>query len=365
MVVLFVGILLILYSLLSGKRYNLNYAFFFIFLIMGFQYNVQGDYFSYQTEFEHFTFEQGNVEKNEYFWMCLTYVFQKITSFPVFVCCLACVQCICVKSFIERFSNKDYLYISAIIFFFSFNFMLMQMKALRQGLAVDLCLFSFVLLDNQKRSSTIYAALLSLAAYFTHKSSLLCIMFVWGYYLFLKSFNPNHHKNKTINPWLLVAAILILYIFKQTFLDNYLIPVMEMLDDDHYSNYANDFAEYSVQMAFLPILYDCIIAALLAWYSKFATEKERYFIIVGIIGVFADVLLFATGSIQRLLLYFIYTNLIIFPSIARQLRIQYGNVAVCLFIILIVGYAFKTSIHSMLSTIGDCFGNYQFVFLAQ
>ena len=364
MIVFSVGILLILYSVLSGKRYNLNVAFLFVFLIMGFQYNVQGDYFTYKYEFEHFTFEQGDVEKNEYFWMYLNYLFQKFTTFPVFIFCLSLVECLFVKSFIDRFAPKDYLFISAIIFFFSFNFMLMQMKALRQGLSVDLCLAAFVLFDDKQKSKTICAVLLSVAAYFTHKSSLMCIVFVWGYYLFIRFYEPKCNQ-RSINPLMLVVAILVLYLFKQAFLDAYLIPIMESLDDDHYSVYANDFAEYSVQMGFLPIFYDCIIVALLAWYSKFANCKEKYFVIVGIIGVFADVLLFATGSLQRLLLYFIFSNLIVFPGIARQLRKKYGKLAAYLFILIVVGYAFKTSINSMLSTMGDRFGNYQFVFLSQ
>lgn len=363
MIVLSVGILLIIYSLLSKDKYNLYIAFAFIFLIMGFQSGVEGDFYRYKNAFEHFTFMEGSIEKKEYFWQYLNYYFQQFTSFHVFICLMSLFECYCVKKFIERFGDKTFIFISAILFFFTMNFMCMQMKALRQGLAVDMCLLSFVMIDNKDKKSLILAVLLSLASYYTHKSSLICIVFVWCYWLYLRN---QIFKNSpiTLNPFHFALAMIVLYIGKKAFLDSYLIPALALLDDDHYMNYAIDFAEYAAQMNFLAIMYNTIIVSLLAWYIKYASTNERYFVMIAMVGVFVDTLVFATGSIQRLLLYFIFANLVVFPGMAMQIKMQYGKLALWAFLLLIFGYAYKTSSPFFISSDEDRFGTaYKFIFM--
>lgn len=362
MIVLSFGILLSIYAFIASKKFNVSIAFFLIFLIMGFQSNVDGDFYGYKYAFEHFTFEEGHIEKKEYFWKYLNYYFQLFTSFHVFIFCIALVECLCVKAFITRFADKQYVFISVLVFFFTFNYMLMQMKALRQGLAVDLCMLSFVMIDNKDKKSLLYAILLSLAACYTHKSSLICVIFVGGYWLYLH-FSKVDKKFIRIKPIYLVIAIILLFVSKHTVIDRYIIPWMALLEDDHYMNYAVDFIDYSVDMTFLAILYDTILVFFMTKYMQFANPKERYFVIVGIIGIFADVLLFATGSIQRLLLYFNFANLVIFPGISKMIDKKYGKVALYCFFTLLLGYACKTSFHWLISMDADKFGNYQFVFL--
>ena len=363
MIVLSIGILLIIYSLLSKDKYNLNIAFAFIFLIMGFQSNVEGDFYSYMNEYDNFHFNSSFMRKGEYFWLYLTYYFRQFTSFPVFICLMSLFECYCVKKFVERFSDKSFIFISAVLFFFTMNFMCMQMKALRQGLAVDMCLLSFVMIDNKDKKSLILAVLLSLASYFTHKSSLICIGFVWFYWLYLHN-QKLRNSLITLNPLHFALAMLALYVGKKAFLDSYIIPALALLDDDHYMNYAIDFTEYAAQMNFLPIMYNTIIVSLLAWYIKYASSTERYFVMIAIVGVFVDTLVFATGSIQRLLLYFIFANLVVFPGVAMQIKSQYGKLALWAFIVLIFGYAYKTSSSFLISSEADRFGTaYKFVFM--
>ena len=366
MIIFYVGIILIIYSLIFKDKYSLNIAFSFIFLIMGFQSNVEGDYYSYFNEFSYLDLDGFISSKEEYFWFYLVGISNKFISFPTFICLLSLFQCFCVKKFIARFADKKYLFISAILFFFTFNYMLMQMKALRQGLAVDMCMLSYVLIDNRNRKSLFTAILLSLAAYFTHKSSVICIFTVWGYCFFLNHVDL-HSTDKRVKaflkPQVLVLALLLLYVSKKAFLDVYIIPAFSLLDDEHYMNYAIDFSEFAGQMNLLPIIYDCIIIILLSWYIKYASYKEKYLVYIAILGIFIDVLVFATGSIQRLLLYFIFTHLAIFPGIAKQLSIRYGKVITWMFLILLVGYAWKTSVFWLLSNKVDMFGQYNFIFM--
>lgn len=363
MIILYTGILLILYSLLSQKtgKYNTTIAFLFCFIIMGFQSNVDGDYYSYLNEYENFNFINSVSNKEEYFWLYLTYYFQKYVPFYVFVCTLSLFECYCVKTFIDKFGDKQYLFISAVLFFFTFNYMLMQMKAMRQGLAVDLCMLSFVMIDKQKKKSFVYAILLSLAAYFTHKSCAMCLLLVWGYWLYLK-YTKEGAKTNTINPLYLAVGIIVLYFSKKAFLDTYLIPALAMLDDDHYMNYAMDFADAAGQMNFLPILYNTLMVSFMAWYMRFVDRKERYLVIIAIIGVFVDTLVFATGSIQRLLLYFLFANLAIYPGMAKKIEERYGKVALWAFFTLLIGYAMRTSVFWLMSGDVTMFGQYKFIF---
>lgn len=365
MIILYVGILLIIYSLIFKNKYNLKIAFLFIFLVMGFQFGVEGDYYSYQDDFSQASLDGHVLEKKEYFWLYLTYFFHQFTSFPVFICVLSAVECYMVKIFVERFADKKYMFVSAILFFFTFNYMLMQMKALRQGLAVDLCMLSFVLIDNKDKKSFVAAIFASFAAFYTHHSSQICLFFVWGYWLYLHYTEESKYKRTSPNPIYFSIAAIIIYVSKKAFLDGYLIPALALLDNDNYKNYARDFNEFAGQMNFLPILYNTVVVFLLGWYLRFSEYKERYFVYIAIVGIFVDILVFATGSIQRLLLYFIFANLVIFPSVVRKINEKYGKIAMWCFLIILVGYAFKTSMPSISSTIGDRFGNYQFIFMTK
>lgn len=362
MIILFIGILLILYSVVSGKKYDINIAFLFVFLIMGLQSNVDGDFYSYMEDYNRSSLNNVFAEKGEFCWLYLTHFSHNFLSFHAFIFFLSLFECYCVKTFISRFGDNKYLYVSAILFFFTFNFMLMQMKALRQGLAVDLCMLAFVMIDKFKKRTDFIALILTLCAFFTHRSSLFMIVLVWGYWIHMHFFTSNI-KKRNLNPLMFIIAILILYFSKKTFLDNYILPIFSLFEDEHYENYAIDFVEFAGKMNFLPILYDSILVFIFAWYYKYADRRTRYFVIIAIIGVFLDVLLFATGSIQRLLLYVIFVHLAILPGICKQIECKYGKFFCWLFIVLLVGYSLKTSLPSIMSCVGDRFGNYQFVFL--
>ena len=61
MVILVVGVLLILYSLLSRNKYSVWMGILFVLLVMGFQEGVIGDYQNYQYAFIHAGSEVGVV----------------------------------------------------------------------------------------------------------------------------------------------------------------------------------------------------------------------------------------------------------------------------------------------------------------
>ena len=206
------------------------------------------------------------------------------------------------------------------------------------------------------------AVLLSAAAFFTHKSCLMCLIRIWGYWVYLRNTKPKEHY-KSLNPLLFALAMIILYFSKKAFLDAYLIPALTWLDDDHYMNYARDFDEFAGQMNFLPILYNTIMVSVMSWYLRFVNHRERYLVIIAIIGVFVDTLVFATGSIQRVLLYFLFANLAIMPGIVKAIEEKYGKPVAWAFMFLLLGYALKTSLPSITSTLNDKFGNYEFIFM--
>lgn len=363
MIILYVGILLIIYALISGNKYKSEVGFLFIFLIMGFQSGVDGDFYRYKDEFENFSWSSHFFRKEEYTWGYLTYFFQRFTTFPIFVCILSAFKCFVIFKFVQRFAGNNYKYLCAILFFFTFNYMMMQMKAMRQGLALELCITSLLLIDNEKKKSIYLAIITSILGYYSHHSSLICITLVWGYYFYLKSkFAKRNLSLSKMTPIIVTSLALALFILKKTVLDKYLVPIISTIDNDHYMNYAQDFIENSGAMSFLVVFYEIIVIFLLCWYLQYAGKKLRYLTFIAIIGMFTDILFFGTGSVQRILLYFSFTNFVIFPNIVYSAKKHWGTLPATIIIIILVGFALKTSVSWLISGNEEMFGQYKFIF---
>lgn len=366
-----VGIILIIYSLITSnnKSYSIPIAFLFCCVIMGFQSNVVGDFDVYQYSFENFTFNSREVEKGEYFWVILNYLFQKITSFHIFITCLSAFQCFVLVKYVNRFAGKsEYCFISALLFFFTFNYMLLQMKALRQGLAIELALSALLFIDYyiKKKHYILYAIPYSFAAFYSHHSSAILLIMVWGYFFYLiftkKQETKNLKKPGIIMPISMAALGFVLFTIKRRFLDEFLVPYMMLLGEDRYEGYIQQLVDKEV-FSPLVITYDIVVLFLLGWYYKQADYRMKYLTIAAIVGMFLDILCFANDSVQRILLYFSIFNIVVFPNIISSVSKHYGKFIAWILIIFFMGYAFKTSYFFMTDTHLDRFGNYQFFFL--
>jgi 4-amino-4-deoxy-L-arabinose transferase-like glycosyltransferase len=99
--------------------------------------------------------------------------------------------------------------------------MLLQMKAIRQGLAVELCIAAFIYLDDNK----LLASLLLLLIAFLFIILLLLLLLLFFYIITLKSFTglkKKIRKNDFFYPIIWTAFFLIVFSLRTMILDKYL-----------------------------------------------------------------------------------------------------------------------------------------------
>lgn len=374
-IILVTGILLIAISLLTEKKYKPYVGFAFVLLIMGFQSGVEGDFMSYQDTFN-FIAQSGRidrtVESEPLFWILM-----KLFSWMpwwLFLFIISFFQVYILYIFVRKYTVKEYQFLSAILFFFTFNMMLMQMKALRQGFAIELMMLAFIMIDvlKQKKWLCVIPVLLS---YLTHNSSLIIAPFILLYYIVNRYphllTKENWKKNKSsLFPLIMTGIYFFMYFVKMTFLNQYLAPLVLLSagDEARFAGYFDPFntregMENNLnEISLLIVLYDALIVYLVSWYYRGADSRMRVFCWISIVAAFGDMLFFGAGTLPRMFMYYNVFNLAVYPAIAEALRKRYGPVVAMFFIVLLFGYAIKTSLPWIVGTDEGRFGTYQFVF---
>lgn len=376
MVILNIGILLVLYTIFSqlNGRYKTSAAFLFVFVTMAFQYGVPGDFDGYQDSYNFWDDNSSTWRKGEYVWFYLTKFSRIFFDFHVFVFLLSAFEIYVIKKYIDRYTaDLKYGYICAIIFFFTFNFMLLQMKAMRQGLATELAILALLFVDDSiKGKKYLFCSCLAgIAAYYSHHSSLILLAMVAGYYYYVQRLEKNptqQFENESYLNWrfptiLVVGAFIIVYL-KRMFLDQYLPLLLGELGEDRYSGYIDEIKESEIQSLSV-LFYDFVIIFLMGLCFQYSNRKWRYITLMGIIGIYVDILCFGIGSAQRILVYFVVFNLILYPKILDMLEKNFGKSVAYFFLMLFMGYAYKTSSDMMFDTARDGFGTYQIIFFAK
>jgi hypothetical protein len=332
---------------------------------MGFQSNVDGDFVNYKESYDNFVFGGHVLEKGEYFWLYLNYYCCQIMSWSVFVCLLSAFECWSVYRFVDEFAEGKYKYISAILFFFTFNYMLIQMKAMRQGLSVEFALFAFLFLQKNKTSmkDLIMAVLFSVAAYYTHHTSSIIVLLVWlGYFFNSSNYVSKVYGNSKWFPFVMASLALILFQLKPLFINSYVFPILTIWGGTQYESYAQELIDNSNVTTGLVVFYEVAVIFLLSWYLKFASNKQKYITIVAIIGMFVDIICFGNASVQRLLLYFSIFNLAVYPCMISKVERHFGKPWALAVVVLLIGYAMKTSVFWLMSGDKTMFGQYRFIF---
>lgn len=178
MIILYTGIILILYSMFSGeltRNYKPIIGFMFTFLIMAFQSNVEGDYMSYMKDFG---MGYSRTMDTEPLWVLLQMPFY-LLGWQYFIFFMVLFQVWVVYRISKMYASNHYQYLGAILFFFTFGMMLIQMKALRQGLAIEICLLPFIMkFDNKNRllNRILYCYGPVVIAYFIHNSAIVGLL---------------------------------------------------------------------------------------------------------------------------------------------------------------------------------------------
>ena len=368
-IILTTGILLIAVSLLTKKKYKPYIGFAFVLLIMGFQSGVEGDFMGYMQEYNGLSGSQvvdSRTIEDEPVFPYLMKFFSFFSPWWLFVILLSLFEVFVLEKFVEKHSSGRYQFIATILFFFSFNMMLMQMKAMRQGFAIELMLLAVLLIEKYKKGKIPWLAILAVvAAFFSHNSAFVAIPFVLMFYFANRS--PQFLTkigNGDLFPVIMVGVYLFVYLIKTTILNDYLIGFAMMSDEDfRLAGYlSEDEMEYAFNISWLIVLYDAIIVFLVSWYYKFADSKMRMFCWASIVAAIGDMLFFGIGSLPRIIMYLVVFNIVVYPAVAMKIDKKFGRIWALAFIVLLFGYAIKTSLPWMLGTDEGRFGTYQFVF---
>lgn len=372
MIILYIGILLIIYSMFSGeltRNYKPTIGFMFIFLIMAFQSNVEGDYMSYMEDFE---MGYSTTMDTEPLWVLLQMPFY-LLGWKYFIFFMVLFQVWVVCRISKLYASNHYQYLGAILFFFTFGMMLIQMKALRQGLAVEICLLPFVMKYDSKNgllNRILHCYGPVVIAYLIHNSAIVGLLPATALFMmYQKSWfqkTKESYKGEWFIPTIITIVFYVLYLSKQSVFSGLFTELATIItmNDMRLGGYLlSDQKNGLFDVSWLIVLYDAIMLFLSTWYYRYVNGKRRILTLMAIISFFADMLFFGMGSLPRIGYFFVVANVIVIPCLASLISKRFGKQYALLFVFLCIGYSVKTSLPFFTEMNDGGFGTYKFIFM--
>lgn len=377
MIIFIVGILLILYSIVSKQRYSVGMGMLFVLLIIGFQEGLQTDYPNYMN-----TFNSGGAGMNswsdttkegEFSYIWITQLCSKIMSFHMFVFLTSVVQCLAMGLIIKRYAVKQFSQFGVLLVFFTTNIMLIQMTAMRQAYATDCLLLAYYLLGRKYYFLSIIIAVI---AYGFHNSTLVVLPFFVA--LWMLMYLRRKKKNDEIVPvviknsqgratalWVAVG-LFGFYLVKYVFFASYINPILEGMEMFSYSDYLDQF-EKDTMISWWILLYHVVIVFFVTLYCVNEHNLyRRYLGILVIVSMFLNIGTFGFGNLMRVGMFFVIFSIVVYPNIAAMLRFSYGKPAALAFVLFNMAYLMLFSVRNMLSrdySSATGFYSYTFSFL--
>ena len=376
MTLLIVGILLILYGIIAKRKYSVGVGMLFVLLIMGFQEGIPGDYMGYKDTFKSGSVDVGiigsSAKEGEFSFIWAFENLSKIMNFHWFVLLSSTVQCLVMGLMIKSFAERKYWYFGVLLIYFTFNIMMIQMKAMRQGYAVDLLFLAYYLLGKRK---FIWSLVPVVLAYGFHNSSIIAIPFFVALWVLL--FIRRKDKQMIYSPavvseqkgvrtalWV-AGGLFAFYVLKFFVFANYINPFLEGLEAFEYSGYLDAMEERSV--AWWILLYHIVIVFAVTLY--YVNEKDffrKYLSLLTIVAIFLGIGTFGFGNLMRVPAYFIIFCIVVYPNVAGMLQRSYGKQMALGFVLFNMLYVMYISVGNMISMdteSGTGFGPFTFSFL--
>lgn len=378
MVILIVGIILILYGFISKKKYSVWVGMAFVLLIMGFQEGVPGDYYTY-WDWYRYGVEGGikgmSVKENEFSYIWLVNTCSKIMSYHWFVLITSIIQCFIMALMIKRNADERYQYFGVLLTFFTINIMLLQMKAMRQGYAVEMMLLAYLFLSERR---FFFSALSIIIAYGLHNSIFVALPF-YAFILFtlLKDrklhksrSNINSKKNISVDqvafPVTICLILLAVYFIGNFILVDYITPLLVNFEFFEYQKFTDELSSQNAIALWLIIYYIVSTFAVAYYYTQERDKLRRFFAILVIVGNFITIAVFGYGNIQRIVMYFIPFSIVVLPNVAAVIEDKKGKSLALYYVIFTMAVLVYISTKAMLSfdfSNGTGYGSYIFSFL--
>lgn len=375
MTILLVGFLLVLYGILARRKYSVWVGMFFVLLIMGFQEGIPGDYEGYKINFESGGEVGGirgsSIKETEFSIIWLTQKMSSLMNFHWYVLLTSIVQCVIIGLMIKNHVERKYHYFGVLLVFFTFNIMMVQMKAMRQGYAIEMFFLAYYLIGNCKY-------LLSLIPVFIgfgfHNSSMVIIPFYLVLViLMLKRSNKKqsvindiveHYHSVKIS--LIVSVVFFIFYFLSfKLIDVYVGPYLLSLEFFEYGGFLEDFTKQSTVSFFILVYYLISIFVVTLYYLKEKTLYYKYLAILVIISYCLSITFASYGNLQRIVMYFQIFSIIVYPRCASMLQSNYGRHLATGYIVFNMFFLMRTSVACMLSNDyinGNGFASFTFSF---
>ena len=370
-IILTAGILLIIFSSLFRKKLPPYIGLLVVFIIMGFQDGIPGDYFNYKYLYDGHA-GLAVYHDTEPIWELLFRTFSLIMPFWGFVLIMTGFECLVLARVGGKYGSKEYGWVGPILFFFSFYMMLVQIKALREGLSVEFIVLSIYLASEKK--GTLKGIGFFLVAMFIHEAAIVALPLVLTQ-IYMARHNDhvrvNKNEKKTLFskmfPFILLGVYIFIYTLKVTALSEWLEGLAMFTGDSMRlsSHFERDlqFAEGN-EMSILVVIYNGIMVFLSSWLLNKVEKKYFVLILAAIIGCFIEMLFWGIGSLPRIGMYFIVFNIYTYTILLETISYRYGKIFAFTLIVLLVGYAMKSSLPMILNsdTVMQL-ASYKFIFM--
>ncbi len=372
-IILTSGVLLIILSIVFRKSKTISpyWGFLIVFLIMGFQEGVEGDFMGYKQEWQIFS-TNSNAEirtaETDMLWQAIYHYLAPVMPFWLFIILMSGFECWVLWIVCKKYGSREYGWIGPILFFFTFYMMLIEMKALRQGLAAEMCMFAYFLADKKKRG-WLWSIIIAVSATFIHTSAVVAVPFVVLQIIMVKRERERMDIEKSGRhtltlPLILVAVYLVVYYLKATSLGGWLTSMALIFDSNSLASYLEGEQKYlNNEVSPLIIMYDAVMVFLCTWFMQRTSRRYQILSIAAIIGCFLDMLLFGLGSLPRIATYYLIYDVLVYPKLTEMVSHKYGKPVALVLTVFLIGYAIKTSLPMIVGTDGPfAFASYHFVF---
>lgn len=363
MLLIIIGLLYTLISFLNRDKYQPYWGWLIILAIMGLQYSVPGDYDGYEQTFRKVatnSFDMNSI-KTERGWTYLNRLFSYFGTFQLLVFAISLFEYYVLAKFIAYYTDKKFLFLSGLIFYFSMYMMIFQMKGLRQALSIEMCLLALMTIDKHSGlKSMLWSIVLVLLASTIHTSSYLMLPVIFcaiilktSHWVILKADVPNIKYAGIIT-----LSYLCLFWMKKTFIE-FIRPWLLSLDLMGYEGYFGslEIIEYHV---LITLYHTCIVFAV-----SYVMQAEKGFMkflyIMVIISTFCEMITFGLGSLFRITLALNIVSIAVLPNVSSYLYKNQHRILAWLFAGLVISYNFRTFITQTIRHSENGFDNYSFL----
>ena len=311
--VIIINILVVVLAYFSKNKQTrslFKVAFLIIFLLTSLRFNFGTDYINYYKTFnivnQSFSITSINFGyfDLERAWIILNYIFKPIGFFG-FIIVLSAFLCYTYYALIKKYVDPKYYWLAIFIYVFTFDIMLVQFSAIRQALAIAIFIHSVKYL-NEKRNRVLYILLIIIAGMF-HTSAYFMLPFVVFTF-------------KKIRESKIIGVVILTVFFGLMFFGNrYLSQLIEISSFLSGERYLVRFAsEVSSKITLIGSIAWSSLLFILLYYSRFQQKNRKIFFYIASLHSLVYVITPVVFLSGRIGYYFIALSTIVYPLIIQQ-----------------------------------------------